>query len=329
MDIGAKQAWDVQQNGPEVDANLAKRGEITAAAQVCVGLAGIGRWGANLFRVLRTTETARLVAIADPIGCDDADWDVAPDLAALLALDLEAVLIATPSQLHFTHTKAALLAGKHVFVEKPFARSSWEARELNALADEGGRRLMVGHVLRYHPAILALREFVGRGVLGDPRGFSCGRFVDRPATEDAWWCLAPHDLSLIDFVLGPIGAVSCDRSPTGASCRVRLRNSSVRGTIEVGMEAARRSWFTVRCEGGEVSFRPESGSLLVTLDSRQIRYPIPRAEPLRLEVEHFMRCVRLGDVPRSDGADGLRVVLGLEAGDRSQASGGRWQDVVS
>ena len=138
-----------------------------------IALLGCGYWGKNLARNFNNLGALKLVCDPAKAGREVAKENV-PDVAvscefsdAIQASEIEAVVIATPAESHFELAAAALKAGKDVFVEKPMALRVDDGLKLQALADQHGRILMVGHLLEYHPAVLRLRELINAGELGD------------------------------------------------------------------------------------------------------------------------------------------------------------------
>ena len=179
---------------------------------VRVGMAGLGRWGRHLLRNFATLPGS------DLRWCCDPDPDVLAQQAAaypnarpttsfddlLDDAELEAVVLATPVPTHHALARQALEAGKHVFVEKPMTFSAAEARDLRDVVQRTGGTLMVGHLLRYHPAVVKLRELIDVGELGDVR-YVYGERVNlgtiRP-DENALWSLGVHDVSVVLHLLG-------------------------------------------------------------------------------------------------------------------------------
>lgn len=137
-----------------------------------IAVVGAGRWGVNLVRNFAALEALRVVCDADSarlarlkaqypgLGTSKAYEDILSDTA------IQAAVIATPAASHYTHAKAAMAAGKDVFVEKPLALTVEDGRSLVALAEQSQRILMIGRLLRYHPGILRLKELVDDGNLG-------------------------------------------------------------------------------------------------------------------------------------------------------------------
>ena len=191
---------------------------------VRVGVIGCGYWGPQLIRNFSELPEAQLVAVADrrPSRLDyvRSRYDrvlALPDHQELLASDVEAVVVATPIHTHHAVAREALLAGKHVLVEKPLAASVEEAQDLLNLAAERDLTLMVGHTFLYNPAVAELRRMVRSGELGrvhyvDGARLNLGQF--HPLVN-VLWDLAPHDISILVDILGeaPVSV-----SARGSSC---------------------------------------------------------------------------------------------------------------
>ena len=174
---------------------------------VRVGVVGAGGWGRNLVRSFAGVNGAELAAVCD-LNKDvlEANRRLYPSAKLYESFEkmlkeggVEAAVVATPAGTHYELAKKALEAGKHVFVEKPFTLRSSEAEELVRLAERTGLTVMVGHLLEYHPAVTKLKELVRRGELGKLYYMYTERVnlgIVRKQ-ENAWWSLAPHDVSVI------------------------------------------------------------------------------------------------------------------------------------
>ena len=181
---------------------------ISRSMSTSVAVIGCGYWGRNLVRVFQ--EIGALAAVCDAdanLAAQFADQYSVPALSLgdLLADDaIQAVAIAAPAAAHADLAGQALHAGKHVFVEKPIALRATDAEELIAVAAQGDRVLMVGHLLQYHPAFLALRELIGNGRLGRLQYIYSNRLnlgkIRRE--ENVFWSFAPHDISMILALTG-------------------------------------------------------------------------------------------------------------------------------
>ncbi len=329
-----------------------------------IGVIGAGYWGPNLIRNFAEMDEVELVAVADR----DADRLAGvlkrypsvrgeSDGAAILADDsIEAVVIVTPAETHHAIAKRALEAGKHVLVEKPLTMKTDEARDLIALADQKKLVLMTGHTFEYNPAVRHLKKIVRSDDFGGIRYIYATRVnlgVFR-AGINAMWNLAPHDLSIVFYLLEeePIAVRALGQSflkpgiedvvflylefPSGKIAHVHvswLDPSKVRRVTVVGgkkmaiyddldseqkLKIYDRGFDSVLFEEGGIR------DYQVRLRGGDIHAPkIEGTEPLRVECAHFIECIRDGKTPLSDGRSGLRVVAGLEAAAESLANGGK------
>lgn len=331
---------------------------------VSVGLVGLGYWGPNLARNLLRSPNADLKWLCDlSTDLHDRHRSAFPkatfttDLDDLLSDDtLDAIVIASPVPTHHKLGMFALEAGKHTFIEKPIALTASDAKELLDLATEKDLRLMVGHLLEYHPAVLRMRDMIETGELGDvlyaySNRLNLGQFR---RDENALWSLGVHDVSTLMFLLGdtPIEVGARGQSYVhdgvedvvfgdmkfagGTMAHIHLswldphkvRRLTVVGSQQMAvfddMESDRK--LTIYDKGFTRDTHGEgSGSWgeYVTKREGDIHIPrLPADEPLRLEVEHFLECVREDRTPRSDGYDGLRVVQVLEGMQRSLEQSG-------
>lgn len=309
-----------------------------------IALLGCGYWGKNLARNLHELDVLALVC--DPSEASRATAaEIAPGVAtssdfndAIQADNIDAVAIATPAQTHFELAAAALTAGKDVFVEKPLALKTDEGLDLQCVADEHGRILMVGHLLEYHPAVLKLREFIDAGELGDVNYVYSNRlnFGKVRTEENALWSFAPHDVAVILRLLGEMpNKVTC---AGGSYLTPGLADVTVSSLM---FESGRRahifvSWLNPFKEQklvivGErkmaVFNDVESEHKLVLFDQRvdlaaglpvlhrngQETIKFSSDEPLRRECEHFIECIQTRRTPLTDARSGVRVLRVLEA----------------
>ncbi len=330
-----------------------------------IGAIGYGYWGPNVVRSISRISGAELVAVCDASGANRAKAEAAypavatcADPAELVARpDVHAVVIAAPAQLHHEIARMALEAGKHCFVEKPLTLTSADARDLLRLAGERKLTLMVGHLMEYHGAIEYLRDLVGSGELGEILYVYAQRLnLGKVRTaENAFWSLAPHDVSMILFLLGEApDRVSANGAsylhegvqdvvfanlhfPSGKTANIHVswldphktRRITLVGSSKMAvfddMESTDKVW--IYDKGVEPADALAYGEDLM-LRFGDIRVPhIKMAEPLLAEMEHFVECCTSGATPRSDGIDGLRVVQVLEAVDASMRAGGAPIDI--
>ncbi len=328
-----------------------------------VGVVGIGYWGPNLVRNLYETDGVELVAVADRESDKVSKmtrrypsvkgYNDGADVIADSSID--AIVIVTPAETHYAMAKTALEAGKHVLVEKPLTLLPEESLELTELADQKGLTLMVGHTFEYNPAVRRLKEIVQAEDFGKIRYIYCTRVnlgIFRHGIN-AMWNLAPHDLSILFYLLEepPVAIRALGRSfikpdvedvvflflefASGSMAHVHvswLDPSKVRRVTVVGekrmvvyddLDSEQKLKLYDR---GFESTLFEDGGILdyqVRLRGGDILAPkIENREPLRVECEHFIECVREGKPPLTGGRNGHRVVQALAAADESLRTGG-------
>ena len=324
-----------------------------------IGLIGYGYWGPNLARNFHQLPQAHLVAISDI----DAKRLEEParlyhartytDYRELLAdPTLDAVAISTPARTHFEIALAALEHGKHVLVEKPLAMSSDEARQLIALAESKNRLLMTGHTFEHNPAVWKMRELIAQDEIGDVYYIYANRVNLGRVQRDinALWSIAPHDISILIYVLGMMPLDVSARGATYISENIadvvfvtltfpnnilahvhaswldpsKTRQMTIVGSEkmivydDVDAEAKLRIY-----DKGVYKHGSAYGEAQLKIHSGDIYIPkIDMSEPLRNECAHFIECVRDNKCPRTDGENGLRVVRVLEAAQKSLEKNG-------
>jgi predicted dehydrogenase len=313
-----------------------------------VGVAGLGYWGPNLARNFAGLPGCELTWLCD--ASEDARERVArahpsartaADLQSLLDdPGLDAVVLATPVPTHAELATQVAQAGKHCFVEKPLATTAAGAQLAVDAAQAAGTTLMVGHLLEYHPGVLRLKELLDGGELGDlyyvyGDRLNLGKLR---ADENALWSLGAHDVSVVLALIGeePIecqargssyvregveDVVFCYlRFPSGAVAHLHLswldphkeRRMTVVGSRRMATfdDMQIEGKLTVYDKGFDEDVRSWGEYIARSGDIYSPR--VPNVEPLRLECEHFIECLRTGATPRSDGHSGLRVVRVLE-----------------
>ncbi|MCX5672228.1 MAG: Gfo/Idh/MocA family oxidoreductase [Planctomycetota bacterium] len=267
--------------------------------------------------------------------------------------EIDAVVIATDAPSHYRLAAQAIDAGKHVFVEKPMTLSPADAEDLVKRADAAQRVLMVGHLLEYHPCVLQLKDLVDKGQLGDLRYTYCQRVnlgVVRK-DENAWWSLAPHDVSIILFIFQaePVTVTAQGQAylrpgvedvvfaqlkfADGRMAHIhvswfdphKIRKVTLVGADKMAtfddMDASEK--IRIYDKGVDFAGAVVDYERAMNIRSGDILIPkTPSGEPLRIECLHFLECVEKGKAPRSDGRDGLRVVRVLDAAARSLKAGG-------
>lgn len=327
-----------------------------------VALIGYGYWGPNLARNLHQIPETSLAV------CCDLDQGRLAKVAALYPgvqtttriddvmgdVNIHAVVIATPARTHYPLARQALLAGKHVLVEKPIAMNSDETEELIALADQRRLVLMVGHTFEYNPAVLKMKELVDGGDLGQIYYLYSTRVNLGRIQQDlnAFWSIAPHDVSIMNFLLDGMPLEVSARGarylsdkvedvifvdlayPDGVVAHIHaswLDPSKVRKMTIVGSKKM-VIYDDIDPEGKVRVYDKGAERLIGNSVFGEFQYKlrtgdiyIPRldlTEPLQYECAHFAECISQGRRPRSDGWSGLRVVRVLEAADRSLAQNG-------
>ena len=327
---------------------------------VRIAVVGYGYWGPNLARNFHQLQDTELVYVVEQdasartkaerlYGCRTAERleDILSDPA------LDAVVIATPARTHYMLAQAALNAGKHVFVEKPLTMDVGEGERLVEQAQEANLTLMVGHVFEYNPAVAYIKQMIDNGELGDllylySRRVNLGRLQ---SDVNALWSIAPHDISIALHLLGQMPeAVRCQGAsclngvvedvvfltmffPNNVLCHVhaswldpsKTREMTVVGSHkmvvydDVSAEGKVRVYDKGAFRKGDVTY----GDFQYKLHSGDILIPrLDMREPLQIECAHFVDCIRSGATPLTDGANGLRVLRVLAAGEMSLRSDG-------
>jgi predicted dehydrogenase len=322
----------------------------TVEGPVRIGVVGLGYWGPNLARNFDALPGCELVWVCDgSFERLNAFSGRFPHVRATTELDelltdpeLDAVAIATPVPTHARLACRALEAGKHVFVEKPLAQSMDDAEEVVAAARRGGRTLMVGHLLEYHPGLERLKELVDSGELGKVHYIYGNRLNlgKLRADENALWSLGAHDVSVVLWLTeeepiechahgesymreGIEDVVFCYlRFQSGLAAHLHLswldphkeRRFTVVGSKRMATfdDMAIEQKLTVYDKGFDQQGFEGYGEYIAR--SGDVWSPqIPNDEPLRIECRHFVERLLGGGRPRSDGLAGLRVVRVLEA----------------
>lgn len=334
-----------------------------------IGVIGCGYWGPNLIRNFIEIPETTVVAVADLDNsrldhihtCYPQIPNFTHDFRALFTMDLDAVVISTPPQTHFSIAEQCLKNGLHVLVEKPLTVSSHEARKLIKIAKKHNRILMVGHTFEYNPAVHALKEMIVSGELGKIHYIDAVRAslgLLHP-TLNVIWDLAPHDISILIHLL--------DQMPTSISSNgVAYIQNNVEDIAYLTLmfpnnllSHIRLSWLDP-CKTRRITVigskkmvvydDVESHEKIKVYDKRvkairrtdtfgdfQFAYhygsvvsPFIRLEePLRLECQHFLDCILENKTPLTNGDNGLRIVEVIEAAQQSLKNGGTHIDIAN
>jgi len=314
-----------------------------------IAVVGSGFWGKNLVRNFH--DLGALVAICDSDPQVLATFQdvfqgipTTQDLDSLLDssfLLVDAIAIATPAATHYSFVKKCLLAGKHVFVEKPLALTEEEGQELVQIAEKNQLTLMVGHILHYHGAVIKLKELIDSGELGKIQYLYSNRLnIGKIRTEEnILWSFAPHDISVILMLLNEIPETVC---ATGGEYLQQQIPDTTLTTLEFpsGVKAhIFVSWLhpikeqkLVVVGDKKMAVFDDLSEQKLTLFPHKIEWlkripvaakaeaevvPVEMEEPLKAECRHFIECVTNGARPFTDGEEGLRVLKVLQASQKS------------
>ncbi len=326
-----------------------------------VGVVGYGYWGPNVVRNLYGLEQCEVVALCDqnPAALQRArrtypSLSLTTDPCELLAsADIDAVAIVTPVWTHYDLARTALENGKHVFVEKPFTATSDQAEALVELAGRKHLQIMVDHTFLFTGAVKKIRELIDNGTLGPLYYFDSSRVNLGLFQHDVSvvWDLAPHDLSILDYVITDraeaivaTGAHHLNSHVDMAFLTIYFPNNvlahinvnwlspvKVRTTLIGGgnkmlvwndLEADEK--IKVYDKGVKITSTEGVYDLLVSYRSGDVWAPkVDQTEALKAELAYFLDCIASDKTPFNDGEAGLRVVRMLEAADRSLKERGK------
>lgn len=314
-----------------------------------IAVIGSGYWGKNLVRNYHRLDSLKLI-------CDKNEdilqnfRDQYPGVETCMALnhvlsrdDIRGVVIATPAETHYTLAREALLAGKHVYVEKPLTLREAECEELIALARAENRVLMVGHLLQYHPVFVRLRELCASGELGRINYIYSNRLnlgkIRRE--ENILWSFAPHDISMILSLTGEEPETVCATGgnylhkeiadvttthmefPSGIRAHIfvswlhpfKEQKLVVVGDKKMAVFDDTQLWEDkLLLYPHQINWRNNSP---VPVKGDAERLDIAQDEPLKLECLHFLECIGQNRQPMTDGREGLRVLKVLNAAQKS------------
>lgn len=332
----------------------------TGTSTLKIGVIGYGYWGPNVVRNFYNVPDATIVSVADVSQKSlDRVRTVYPSMGLttnandiLTNPGIDAVAIVTPISHHHALAKKALENGKHVFVEKPFTASVAEAEELIELAERKNLKIMVDHTFLFTGAVRKIRELIDNGTLGklyyyDSTRVNLGIFQH---DSNVVWDLAPHDLSIIDYLIpdAPAAVVATGEKHVNgeedmafitmyfpgkviAHLNVNwLSPVKVRTTL-IGGEKRMLMWNDLEADekirvydkGIERSGGNAPYDVRVIYRTGDLWVPrVEQVEALALEAKYFVECIRKNETPFNDGVSGLRVVEMIEAINQSMSQRG-------
>jgi predicted dehydrogenase len=331
-----------------------------------VGVIGAGYWGPNLIRNFYEIPEADLKIVCDlrqerldHIQSRYPGIHTSRDYREILNSDIEAVVISTPVSTHSRLAIECLRAGKHVLVEKPLANNSVEALEMIATARELNKVLMTGHTFVYNPAVVALKDIIASGEIGRVyyiNGTRVNLGLYQPDVNVVW-DLAPHDISILLYILGvkPIAASARGGmyvkpgvydvayltlhfpNEVMADLRVswldpcKIRQITIVGSKKMIVYDDIEPVEKVKIYDKGVDVLPYTDTYeefhLAYRYGEAVPYPLNWQEPLKAECSHFLECIQRGTPSRSNGLEGLKVIQIIEAAQKSLLNGGTPEEV--
>ena len=322
-----------------------------------VGVVGCGYWGPNLVRNFRSLPDCCLKSICDVSEDRLRHLQsLYPEVQAETKFDqllgdasLDAIVVATSVKHHFPMAKASLLAGKHTLIEKPLAASVEQCEELVAIAKKQGLVLMVGHTFLYSPAIRKIKEIVDRNDIGEIRYISARRLNLGLFQKDinVAWDLAPHDISIILYIM--------QETPYSINCRgaahitpgiedvtsmnLHFTNERSATIMSSWLDPKKVREMTIVGSERMIVYDDVAAQEKIKIFDVNVKRPphydtfaefhyayhygdtyspyVKQDEPLKIECQHFLDCIRNGRTPLTSGTKGLEVVRILEASSAS------------
>ena len=333
-----------------------------------IGVVGCGYWGPNLIRNFRALQDCKLKVMCDlsedrlkHLGALYPEVEQTRDFNYVLTgADVDGVVIATAVRLHYPMAKAALEAGKHTFIEKPMASSAAQCEELVQIDRKNGLILMIGHTFLYSPAVRKIKEIVDKGDVGEIRYISARRLNLGLFQKDinVAWDLAPHDISIIQYIMGEAPVTINCRGSAHITPGIEDVTTMCLSYDKQRTAIIHSSWLDPR-KVREMTIVGSKRMIVYddvapqekirVFDSRVERPPhydtfaefhyayhygdvyapyIKQEEPLKIECQHFLDCIREGKNPVTNGQRGMELVQILEASSASLKLGGGPVDLV-
>lgn len=315
-------------------------------SNIKLSIIGCGYWGKNLVRNYAELGVLHSVCDANQVLALKASEAYGVPILTfeeILKSDVDGVVVAAPAEQHYNLSQKALLAKKHVFVEKPLSLKVEEARKLCDLAMQVDCKLMVGHLLQYHPAFLELKQLIAKGNLGRlqyiySNRLNLGKFRNE---ENILWSFAPHDISMIlslasDLPETVYATGACHLNPRihdVTTTHLSFKNGIKAHIFVSWLHPFKEQKLVVVGERGMAVFDdglpwgeklklyPHQinwvNGLPEATKAELINVPTEVAEPLKLECQHFIDCIKDSQKPRTDGFEGLQVLQVLDAAQQS------------
>lgn len=330
---------------------------------ITIGQIGAGMWGRNLLRNFAALPECRIKACCDKNAQVLANIKnqyndkikVTSDFDDLLNdPEIDGIVIATLPQTHAEFSIKALNHGKHIFVEKPLALDIDDAKEMISVAEKNRCLLMIGHLLLYHPAVKKLRSYIDEGALGDIHYLYSTR-VNLGAVrelENALWSLTAHDISVALYLLGrePVKVAATGNAYIRKNIQDvvfvtisfkgniiahihaswldphKVRKFTVVGSKKMAVFDDMESTEKIRIYDKGFDWQKNAGTYDAFLTVREGDIYIPKldmVEPLKIECQHFIDCIKNNKKPFTDGKNGLAVLEVLRAAQESLESYGK------
>jgi predicted dehydrogenase len=335
--------------------------------KIKIGVIGAGYWGPNLIRNFYDIPDSDMVAVCDlrqerldHIQSRYPGVITCSDYSEILNSDVDAMVIATPVSTHYGIARDCLRAGKHVLIEKPLACTSEEAQQIVTLGRDLNKLVMIGHTFMFNPAVIALREIISSGEIGNIFYVNSTRVnlgLYQPDINVVW-DLAPHDISILLYIL--------DESPVFASARggmyvkpgvhdvahitvhysegvfadlrvswldpCKIRRITIVGSKKMIVYDDIEPVDKIKIFDKGVDVQPYTDTFeefhLAYRYGEAENYPLRNEEPLRMECQHFLDCIRDGRSSYSDGDLGLKVIQVIEAANKSLFNGGVRESIL-
>jgi len=316
-----------------------------------VAVVGCGYWGKNLIRVFN--ELGALKTVCDTSKNALNALEHIPHVKKTDSFDkvlqdpgIDAIVIAAPAVMHYQLAKQALHAGKHVFVEKPLALTVKDGEEIRQIVKETGKILLIGHILNYHPAIIALKEIIDRGELGRIEYIYSNRLNigKLRKEENILWSFAPHDVSVILMLLNEspkkiqsFGGSYLQQNIYDTTVTALDFDNGVKAHIFVSWLHPFKEQKLVVIGNKKMAVFDDVAEQKLSLYPHKIEWKnripvaqkaekeviqIEKAEPLKAECQHFLNCISENVIPHTDVNEGLRVLRVLTASEQSLRENG-------